>query len=120
MGYLLERRGRLVEAAAEYRKAIDNKPSDRQAHFNLGRVLVNQNDYNGGIQELKKTLEPEDENTPRYMYALGAAFARSGDRQNALRFIRQARDGATARGQSSLVDSIDRDIRVLEIPGLPQ
>ena len=120
MGYLLERRGRLVEAAAEYRKAIDNKPNDRQAHFNLGRLLANQHDYNGAIQELKKTVEPEDENTPRYMYALGAAFARSGDRQNALRFIRQARDGAVTRSQSSLVDSIDRDLRVLETPGLPQ
>jgi tetratricopeptide (TPR) repeat protein len=120
LGYLLERRGQLADAAAEYRKAIDNKPSDRQAHFNLGRVLVNQHDYNGGIRELEKTVEPEDENTPRYMYALGAAFARFGDRQNALRFIRQARAGALARGQSSLVDSIDRDLRVLETPGLPQ
>jgi tetratricopeptide (TPR) repeat protein len=120
MGYLLERRGKLVEAAAEYRKAIDNKPSDRQAHFNLGRVLVNQHDYTGGIQELKKTMEPEDESTPRYLYALGAAFARSGDRQNALRYIRQARDGAVAHGQSSLVDSIDRDLRMLETPALPQ
>jgi tetratricopeptide (TPR) repeat protein len=116
MGYLLERRGRLVEAAAEYRKAIDNKPSDRQAHFNLGRVLVNQHDYNGGIQELKKTIEPEDGDTPRYIYALGAAFARSGDRQNALHYIRRARDGAVARGQSGLVDSIERDLRILETP----
>ncbi len=121
IGYLLERQGKLVEAAAEYRTAIDNKPSDRQAHFNLGRVLVNQHAYREAIQEMKKTIEPEDENTPRYTYALGAAFARSGDRQSALRYIRQARDGAVARGQSGLVDSIDRDLRTLETsPGTPQ
>src|SRR5437773_12368455 len=81
------------EAEAEYRKAIENKPSDRQAHFNLGRVLVNQKKYSEGIQELEKTIEPEDENTPRYVYTLGAAFALSGDRQNAVRYIRQPWEG---------------------------
>lgn len=121
IGYLLERQGKFVEAAAEYRTAIDNKPSDRQAHFNLGRVLVNQHAYREAIQEMVKTIEPEDENTPRYTYALGAAFARSGDRQNALRYIRQARNGAVARGQSGLVDTIERDLRTLETSsGTPQ
>ncbi len=120
LGYLLERRSSFSEAEAEYRKAIENKPSDRQAHFNLGRVLVNQKKYAEGIQELEKTIEPEDENTPRYVYALGAAFARSGDRQNALRYIRQAREGAAARGQSTLLASIERDLRALETPGTPQ
>jgi tetratricopeptide (TPR) repeat protein len=120
LGYLLERQGHLSEAVAEYRRAIENKPSDRQAHFNLGRVLVNQKKYQEGIQELEKTIQPEDENTPRYTYALGAAFARAGDRQNALRYIRQARDEAVARGQSSLLASIERDLRTLEAPGTPQ
>jgi tetratricopeptide (TPR) repeat protein len=120
LGYLLERRSNFPEAEAEYRKAIENKPSDREAHFNLGRILVNQKKFQEGIQELKKTIEPEDENTPRYVYALGAAFARSGDRQNALRYIREARDGAAARGQSTLLASIERDLRTLEAAGNPQ
>ncbi|HVH72777.1 MAG TPA: tetratricopeptide repeat protein, partial [Candidatus Dormibacteraeota bacterium] len=120
LGYLLERRGNFSEAETEYRRAIKHKPGDRQAHFNLGRVLVNQKKYREGIQELEKTIEPEDDDTPRYVYALGAAFARSGDRENALRYIRQARDGAMARGQSSLLDSIERDLRTLESPGTPQ
>ena len=76
--------------------------------------------YEEGIRELKKTLQPEDENTPRYMYALGAAFARSGDHQNGLRYIRQARDGAAALGQFGLVASIDRDLRTLESSRPPQ
>lgn len=119
LGYLLERRGSFPEAEAEYRKAIENKPSDRQTHFNLGRILVNQKRFTEGIQELKKTIEPEDENTARYVYALGAAFARSGDRENALRYIRQARAGAAARGQSELLASIERDLRTLEASGTP-
>jgi tetratricopeptide (TPR) repeat protein len=120
LGYLLERRSNFAEAETEYRKAIENKPNDRQAHFNLGRILVNQKKFQEGIQELKKTIEPEDENTPRYIYALGAAFARSGDRQNALLYIRQAREGAAARGQSALLVSIERDLRTLESLGTPQ
>ena len=120
LGYLLERRGDLPEAISEYRRAIESKPGDRQAHFNLGRILVNQQEYNEGIHELEKTLEPEDENTPRYVYALGAAFARAGDRQAALRYVRQARDKAAARGQTALLTSIDRDLRALEEPAGPQ
>jgi superkiller protein 3 len=116
LGYLLERRGLLPEAATEYRNAIENKPSDRQAHFNLGRILVNQKNYQEGIGELQKTIEPEDDKTPRYLYALGAAFARSGDRESALRYIRRAREGAVARGQADLLASIDRDLHTLEMP----
>jgi tetratricopeptide (TPR) repeat protein len=120
LGYLLERRSFFSEAAAEYQKAIDNKPSDRQAHFNLGRILVNQKRYQEGISELEKTIEPEDEKSPRYLYALGAAFARSGDRQSALRYIRRAREEAVARGQSDLLASIDRDLHALESPSPTQ
>jgi len=120
LGFLLERQGRLLDAVTEYRTAIENKPDNRQTHFNLGRVLVNQQKYQEGIQELEKAIEPEDEDTPRYVYALGAAFARSGDRQNALRYLRQAHDGAVARGQSDLVASIERDLNTLEAPRAPR
>jgi Flp pilus assembly protein TadD len=82
--------------------------------------LVNQEKFGEGIRELKKTIEPEDENTPRYRYALGAAFARSGDQDSALRYIRQAREGAVALGQSGLVASIERDLRALEPTKVPK
>jgi tetratricopeptide (TPR) repeat protein len=120
LGFLLERRGSLSDAATEYQQAIKNKPNDRQAHFNLGRVLVNQKQYQEGISELEKTIEPDDEKSPRYLYALGAAFARSGDRQSALRYIRRARAEAAARGQSDLLASIDRDLHALEAPSPAQ
>jgi tetratricopeptide (TPR) repeat protein len=120
LGFLLERAGRSPDAAAEYRKALESTPNSRQAHFNLGRVLVNQQKYADGIEELRKTLEPQDEDTPRYVYALGAALARSGDRQSALRYLHQAREGAEAHGQSALVASIDRDLHTLERPGKSQ
>jgi len=61
-----------------------------------------------------KALTPEDENTPRYLYALAATHARAGHAAEALKYARSARDQAAARGQSELLASIDRDLRALE------
>ena len=110
----------MQEAAQEYRKALENGPNSRQAHFNLGRVLVNLQKYTEGIQELTKTLEPKDQDSARYAYALGAALARSGDRENALLYLREARDRAEAQGQAELLASIERDLGRLDGPGKPQ
>ncbi len=117
LGFLFERQGRLAEAAEEFEKAIDNKPDYRLAHFHLGRILINENQYSKGIEHLLRTISPQDESTPGYLYALGAAYGRAGDRQNALRYIRLARDQASARGQRELLDSIEKDLQVLETQG---
>jgi tetratricopeptide (TPR) repeat protein len=113
LGYLLERQGKLAEAADEYRKAIQEKPDFRQAHFNLGRILVNQQQYPEAIQELQLTLSPVDENTPSYLYALGAAYGRAGDQAAARRYLEQAKTEASARKQGQLVADIERDIQKL-------
>jgi tetratricopeptide (TPR) repeat protein len=114
LGYLLEREGKVQEAMAEYLKAVKDAPDYRQAHFNLGRILVNQGKYQEGIVELLQTLTPEDESTPAYLYALGAAYGRSGDRPKALTYLRQAKAEAAGKGQSKLLGDIERDLHVLE------
>ena len=114
LGNLLERQGKFREAIAEYEKAIEIRPDFRQAHFNLGRILVNQQRYTEGIRHLQQTLTPVDGSTPAYLYALGAAYGRAGDQQNALRYLRQARDQASARGQEQLLASIEKDLQSLE------
>ena len=120
LGYLLERQGKVPEAIAEYKKAVEGKPDFRQAHFNLGRVLVTQQRYREGIEQLLQTLTPVDESTPAYLYALGAAYGRAGDRQKALDYLKQARTEAAARGQSKLLADINQDLRTLEGPGGPR
>jgi tetratricopeptide (TPR) repeat protein len=114
LGNLLERQGKLQQAIAEYKEAIESKPDFRQAHFNLGRILVSQQQYPEGIGHLQQTLTPVDESTPAYLYALGAAYGRAGDHQNALRYLRQARDEASGRGQAQLLASIEKDLQSLE------
>jgi len=110
LGYLLEREGKLEEAAIEYKRAIEANPISRQAHFKLGRILVNQQHYAEAIEQLQQTLTPVDEETPSYVYALGAAYGRAGDRVQALHYLEQARELAVAHGQTTLASEIEKDL----------
>jgi tetratricopeptide (TPR) repeat protein len=114
LAYLLMTSGRLDEAAEHYRKALESRPQYRAAHFNLARILVQQGRVREAIEHLEQTLGPEDAETPRCTYALGAAWARVGNREEAAKYMREAREKATMLGQSELLAAIERDLRVLE------
>jgi tetratricopeptide (TPR) repeat protein len=113
LAYLLMTSGKLDDAAQHYRAAIEAKPDFRAAHFNLGRILVNQGRVVDAIDHFRQTLTPEDEETPRCTYALGAAYARVGNRAAALKYMQEAQEKAAARGQTDLVSSIEKDLRRL-------
>ena len=107
-------RGTLDAAAGEFRQAIAARPDYPLARFHLARLLVNQRKYEEAIQQLLRALQPEDEQTPLYLFALGAAYARAGDRDHALEYYQKAHDAASAYGQAQLLRSIDRDRNMLE------
>ena len=67
-----------------------------------------------GKNLLKASYLPEDGETPRYLYALGATYGRAGDSGKALHYLRAARDQASTRGQSGLLASINKDLESLE------
>lgn len=113
LGSLVERDGQWDRAAELYRRAISLKPDYRLAHFRLGRIYANQKKYSDAIQQFERTLEPVDDNTPVYLYALGATYGRSGNRSRAVEMMRQARSHAAALGLTKLVSSIDRDLQSL-------
>ncbi len=114
LGFMREQQGRLDEALQFYRKAVERQPNYPLAHFHIGRILANQKKYDEAISHFLMTLSPEDASTPAYLYALSATYARAGNREEALRYGRRAREQATARGQTELLRSIDRDLRILE------
>lgn len=114
LAYLLMTSGKLDEAAAHYRSALESRPQHRAAHFNLARILVQQGRLREAIEHLEQTLLPEDAETPRCTYALGAAWARAGNREEALKYMREAQWKATTLGQTELLASIERDLRALE------
>jgi tetratricopeptide (TPR) repeat protein len=110
----VEREGKLDEAAAHYRKALQHKPGYRAAHFHLGRILVNQDKAAEAAEHFRQTLTPEDEETPRFMYALGATLIRAGDKTEGVRHLREALKRAAALRQTELAASIERDLKMLE------
>ena len=114
LGIIYQQQGLLTDAFEHFSAAVAARPDDRAAHFHLGRILANQQKFDDAIQHFLKTLAPEDENTPRNLYALGATYARAGDTANALTYLRRARAQAQARNQEQLVTSIDRDLHALE------
>ena len=118
LGTLLLGESRFEEAAGQFRAALENDPVYRLARFNLGRVLVAEGRLREAIEELQKIVTPEDEETPRYLYALAAAYVRAGDREKGVSCAQEARRKAQALGQAELVASIDRDLRRLA-PGPP-
>jgi tetratricopeptide (TPR) repeat protein len=118
LGSMLEAQGILPDAMAEYQKVLDKNPEDPEAHFSVGRLLVNQEEYKQGIEHLLKSSNAGDQDRqPTYLYALGAAYARTGDAMNAKLYLRLAREKAAARRQSQLVESIEADLRDLETDG---
>jgi tetratricopeptide (TPR) repeat protein len=111
---LIEAEGQLDEAAQHYRKALENKPGYRSAHFYLGRILVNQDKLAEAIEHFQQTLTPEDAETPRYLYALGATCIRAGQRPKGIQYLRDALKKAQAFKQTQLVASLERDLKLLE------
>jgi Tfp pilus assembly protein PilF len=102
LGAMLEREHKYDEALVHYRAAVAGRPNLRQAHFQLGRLLLVMKRPREAIPELQQTLTPEDVETPRFLYALGVAFAGAGDFAAAARSFRDAGQKATSLGQDRL------------------
>ena len=106
LGAMLERRGKTEEALLEYEAAINNKPNYRMGHYQLGRLLLMTKKTQEAIAQLSQTLGPEDQDTPRCMYALGIAYAEATDYSNAERYLQQAGQRAASLGQTELAAQI--------------
>ncbi len=113
LGTVVERFGQLDRAAGYFEEAIARKPAYQSAHFHLGRIFANQRKYLQAIAEMEKSLEPAGENTAVFLYALASVHGRAGHRAKAVELMGQAREQAAARGMAAVVESIDRDLRVL-------
>ncbi len=114
LGAVLERLGRAEEAARHYREAVTADPTYRTARFNLGRTLLALGRIEEAAAELSRTLLPEDQDTPRYLYALAAANIRLGNLAKALEHTRRARRLALQYRQTDLLEQLNRDLAKLE------
>ena len=103
---LLAGQGKLADAATHYRQAIAHDPHHRLARFNLGRVLVALGRPREAAEQFERTLQPEDEDTPRFTFALAAAWLAAGEVQKARTYGEEALRGATRLGQTDLAARI--------------
>jgi predicted Zn-dependent protease len=102
--------GDSIGAMAAYRQAVAVAPTLRVARFIYGRALVTAGRPQDAIPEFEKLLEPEDEETPRYLFALSAARVRAGDKETGRAQAEAALAMARRYGQSELAASIERDL----------
>jgi tetratricopeptide (TPR) repeat protein len=113
LGYLIENEGRRDQAERYYRQAIENQPNHRLAHFHLGRLLAQKGRAREAIAQFQQTLEPVDEQTPQFLYALAAAHNLAGERPQALEYAQRAQKLAVDMGQPQLAAKIEQDLKKL-------
>jgi tetratricopeptide (TPR) repeat protein len=112
LGFLLEAEGRRSEAERHYRLAIENQPDYRLARFHLGRLLARQGRPREAIAEFQQTIEPVDEQTPQFLYALAVAYDVVGERAKVMEHARRAQKLAIEMGQPQLAEKIEQDLKV--------
>jgi tetratricopeptide (TPR) repeat protein len=113
IAYLLGSQGQLAAALRHAEAALENRPNYPQAHFNAGFLQVRLKNYAEAVRHFEAAAGANDENAARYLQALAGAQARAGNREEALRQARRAREAAMARRQGGVMAEIDR-----EFPGL--
>lgn len=114
LGRLLEVEQKYDEALEHYRQAVESDPAYRAARYEQARMLIYKGELAAAIETLERARQPEDEQAPRYLYALAIASARHGERERALAAMRRARELARSFRQDDLLAAIERDLKVLE------
>jgi len=78
---------RYDEAIEQFHKAIDLDPRFYYAHWNLAQALEMKGDLRGALTEYKKAVELDDD--PFVLALLGQAYAKLGQRDEALKILMQ-------------------------------
>lgn len=114
LGQILESRREIDEALAQYRQATAADPALRIARYNAGRMLLATRRIEEAAAEFAKLREPQDAESPRYIYGLAVATVQAGRRDQGVAIAQEARQLALKFGQQELVAAIDRDLAGLK------
>ncbi len=114
LGQILERRRDFDGAMSEYRQAVAAQPTFRLARFNAGRMQLVKGDAQQAIAEFEALRQPEDAETPRYLFALSTALVRAGRRDDGRRMGTEAQKLAEQFGQTDLARAIAAELAKLK------
>ena len=81
--------GRLAEAAAELRAAIEVNPYNASWHFNLGLTLEAMEDYEHAVEAFRRAGELDGQDLET-LNSLGVNLSRMGSYAEALEILRKA------------------------------
>jgi hypothetical protein len=92
-GQQLVAQGDLVNALAEYKKALDSNPLSSLASYRIGEVLVTQRNYQAAVNSFRDSLRGDDEPPWTEVWshiAIGKIFDITGQRDRAVNEYRLA------------------------------
>jgi tetratricopeptide (TPR) repeat protein len=113
LGQVLEAYGKLDEAMSHYREVLKIDPDHHVARYNLGRLLIARGRAAEAVLELEKILEPEDERTAHFAFALATAYVRSGQLEKGLEYSERAYSLAEKYDQKDLAQGIAKNLERL-------
>ena len=88
LGLVLDRLGRVSEAVAEYRRALDRDPNHLNALNDLGLALASQGRLGEATRHLERLVAIDPEDAEAHM-TLGLVLAAAGARERAARAFRE-------------------------------
>ena len=113
LGLVLDRVGERAQAVRHFLFALEKNPGHRTANFHLARLRIAEDRAEEAVRHLLRTVEPVDERTPTYLYALADAYLRAGQPEMAAGHLARALDLAIELGQSELSRELQRDLEAL-------
>lgn len=114
LGQLLERARDVTGALAQYEAAVAAQPAFRMARFNRGRMLLALGRPDAAIAELAMLQQPVDAETPRYLFALSAAYVRTGRTGDGIKLAQEAQRLALEYGQTEFAAVIVAELAKLK------
>ncbi|MGH9401020.1 MAG: tetratricopeptide repeat protein [Terriglobia bacterium] len=79
-----------AEAAGEFQKALDLQPNYPPGLYFMALVKERQNQWSNAVALIEKSVESSGR-TPKYLHALGMAYAKTGKREQALKILDELR-----------------------------
>jgi tetratricopeptide (TPR) repeat protein len=107
VGFELMKQNRAREALAEFSETLRLEPDNADAHKYVGLIMSRERRHVEAEAHLRKALEAEPDS---YLirYYLGGTLLNLGKRDEALRYLQEARAGAAAAREEQLLKEIDR------------
>jgi TolB-like protein/DNA-binding winged helix-turn-helix (wHTH) protein/Tfp pilus assembly protein PilF len=113
-GWVMLDAGRDADATGEFQKALDLQPNYPPGLYFMALVKERQSQWSDAVALLERSVESSGR-TPKYLHALGIAYAKTGRRGHALRILEELRAQAK-RGyvEPSFITSLETQLGIAQ------